>query len=82
MVGHFGHETFRRFWASDDSLRLAFAAATEEDLDEWTMRWARSYVGTPASGNRVPLGSAMSAVVLMGVLVAAAAGFAHRRQVV
>jgi hypothetical protein len=82
MVGHFGRETFRRFWTSNDSLRVAFAAATGENLDEWTMRWARSYIGTPASGNRVPFGSAASAVVLTGVLVAAAAGFAHRRQVV
>jgi len=82
VVGHFGRETFRRFWTSDDSLRAAFAAATGEDLDEWTMRWARSYIGTPASGNRIPLGSAVSAVVLMGVLVTAAAGFALRRQVV
>jgi hypothetical protein len=82
MIGHFGRETFRRFWTSDDSLHAAFAAATGEDLDEWTMRWARSYIGTPASGNRIPLGSAVSAVVLMGVLVATAAGFALRRQVV
>ncbi len=81
MVGHFGRETFRRFWTSNDSLPAAFAAATGEDLDEWTMRWARSYIGTPASGNRVPLRSATSAVVVMGLLVAAAAGVAHRRQV-
>jgi hypothetical protein len=82
MVGHFGRDTFRRFWASNDSLHAAFAAATGEDLDEWTMQWARAYIGTPESGNRVPLGSAVSAVVLMGVLVVAAVGFALRRQVV
>lgn len=82
MIGHFGRETFRRFWTSDDSLHVAFASATGEDLDAWTMRWAQAYLGTPASGNRVRPGSIVSAVVLIGVLVIAAAGFAHWRQVV
>ncbi len=81
MVGHFGRETFARFWTSDDSLEAAFASATGQQLDEWTMRWAQAYIGVPHSGNRVRFSAVVSAFVAVGVVVGGAALFALRRQV-
>ena len=82
MVGHFGRETFARFWTSDDSLEAAFASSTGQDLGEWTMRWAQAYIGVPHSGNRIGLSAAVSAFVVVGTVVGGAALFALRRQVV
>ncbi len=54
MVGAFGHERFARFWQSDAPVEEAFAAAMGVPLDEWTMQWARRYIGVPRTAGQLP----------------------------
>ncbi len=81
MVGRFGRERFRRFWTSDAPLEQAFADAMGMPLDEWTMQWARTYVGAFRTAGHLPWGSAALSLVLAAALVGAAGLYAGRRQV-
>ena len=81
MVGRFGRERFQRFWTSDAPLDDAFAEAMGIPLDEWTMEWARTYVGAFRTAGQLPWGSAVLSLVLSAALVGVAGLYAGRRQV-
>jgi hypothetical protein len=81
MVGRFGRDRFQRFWSSDAPLEEAFHEAMGMPLDEWTMEWARRYVGVPRTAGHLPWGSAVLSLALAAVVVSAAGLYAVRRQV-
>ena len=82
MVVEFGRDRFARFWTSDAPLEEAFEQAMETPLDEWTMRWARRYHGTPRTTGRFSSGSVLLSLLLAGVFVGAAGVYSRRRQVI
>jgi len=81
MVGRFGRERFQRFWTSDAPFEEAFREAMGVPLDEWTMEWARTYVGAPRTAGHVPWGSAVLSLALAAVVVGAAGLYAVWREV-
>jgi hypothetical protein len=81
MVGRFGRERFERFWTSDAPLEEAFEEAMGMPLDQWTMQWARTYIGVPRTAGQLPWGSAVLSLVLAAALVGGAGLYAQRRQV-
>ncbi|MDH3290635.1 MAG: hypothetical protein OEO17_05540 [Gemmatimonadota bacterium] len=81
MVGRFGRDRFERFWTSDAPLEEAFEEAMGMPLDEWTMQWARTYIGVPRTACHLPWGSAILSLVLAAALVGGAGLYARRWQV-
>jgi len=81
MVGRFGRDRFERFWTSDAPLEEAFEEAMGMPLDQWTMQWARTYIGVPRTAGHLPWGSAILSLILAAALVGGAGLYARRRQV-
>ncbi len=51
LEAEFGRDRFARFWTSDQSVEDAFAAAFDEPIGAWTMRWAQDRMGPQKSGS-------------------------------
>jgi hypothetical protein len=81
MLGDIGDEAFARFWSSELPVDSAFAAATGESLEEWTVRWAQAQIGVKERGPFVPFSAAALGLLLAGVLVGGGALLTARRQV-
>jgi len=82
MVAYFGRDRFAEFWRSEEPIEQGFELAMGVPLDEWTMQWVQAYVGVPRTTNRLPVGSAVLSLILVGVLVGSAGLYARRRQVI
>ncbi|MGD8726366.1 MAG: hypothetical protein PVH40_01910, partial [Gemmatimonadales bacterium] len=81
MVAEFGRGRFARFWKSNAPLEEAFEAAMAMPLDEWTMAWARRYIGKPRSAGQVPWSAALLSLLLAASVVGVAGLCVGRRQV-
>ncbi len=82
MVAYFGRDRFAEFWRSEEPIEQGFELAMGVPLDEWTMQWVQAYAGVPRTSNRLPVGSTVLSVILVGVLVGGAGLCARRRQVI
>lgn len=76
-----GNERFGAFWTSTLPLDSAFSGAMGGSIEDWTMRWQRDRLGRLSARGRIRPLSVLLGLILVGLLLAASAHVAGRRQV-
>ncbi len=81
LEAEFGRDPFARFWTSDQNVEDAFAAAFDEPIGAWTMRWAQDRMGPQKAGPSTDLLSVLLTLVTLLACVGIATATAERWRV-
>ena len=82
LVREQGREKFARFWTSSAPVDSAFVAAFDQPIEQWTLKWARTFVpDMPPFGPRPRPIAVLFVVVTAALAVGLAAAGVMRRQV-